>query len=810
MKKFILRFFLLIVVSLNAQNYNFLGNYTSDGTPLYLVEDDIVDQETLDAVALALPEGFPVPDYNPQYISSGYDTDIIVTETADVWVTFVGEGAGYKNVLGFYTYNINDPLTEAPAPEDITIIFPNVSAQGSGGGLQVGNKVKIGRFEANTGIGWVLLADAWSNGSVGYGRWQLFSDPDFNPEADPNLRYHNVLLADPENERIILGFEDIRRDYGSCDNDFNDALFYVSANPYRAINNENLGLITDYTPVTSGNDGGLESNGDLATLIAKRNFERVKNKTAANAIELQTVFQKDTYRASKTEGNLYHYFPETGFYGTEIPYKSSPEDLVGVTNAKEVFSIDYYQEENRVLAALATLTESTVYDHSKVICDRLNSSKLEDVRTISLKGHKIIYSKLKRANGETEYALTFSVLDDGSNYNLYSLWNIEKYPGGNYRNFQVWGMSMPQVCTVAGNILTALAKEKTIKSNQVAQQIPDVFISNGKYENGQLKLELINRIATNSVLFNANKRETELSDEISMELSVPLTGSYREEVVINTGNLFDVGFALITDTSSVYDAMYLADGPWGIDYNAEETRITEFEIMAERKLNTIDSERIYQVERSMSASGEVMGTVNVFRTLLPGDQLLNVENYDELSFTIQNNKEVEVILLTDETPNWEDRLTYALLPNENQKSITIPFTDFIGLDGNSIKKIRTVIFSVQGDYMNFSEFNLNVSKLAFTNQNVASEEEVFLDVIKKASNYPNPFSTQTHIEIPFVSETIYMEVFDLSGRSVLGKFYQLGNKNTFIFNPKHLNAGFYTYIIRCIKGEVCTGKFIVK
>jgi hypothetical protein len=30
------------------------------------------------------------------------------------------------------------------------------------------------------------------------------------------------------------------------------------------------------TTVTSANDGGLESNGDLASLIANRNFNRIK------------------------------------------------------------------------------------------------------------------------------------------------------------------------------------------------------------------------------------------------------------------------------------------------------------------------------------------------------------------------------------------------------------------------------------------------------------------------------------------------------------------------------------------------------
>lgn len=192
-----------------AQSYQYLGSYTSNGTPLYLEQPgDVVSQETMDMVSNSLPEGYPVPDYNPHYISSGYDTDVILNDDADVWVTFVKEGAGYKNVLGFYTYDVNNPPLSAPLPEDITIIFPNASAAGSGGGLNAGDKVKIGTFSAGTGIGWVLLANAWNGSSqtVGNGHWPLYSNPDYNPEADPNLRYHNVLLNDPTNEHVILGF----------------------------------------------------------------------------------------------------------------------------------------------------------------------------------------------------------------------------------------------------------------------------------------------------------------------------------------------------------------------------------------------------------------------------------------------------------------------------------------------------------------------------------------------------------------------------------------------------------------------------
>jgi hypothetical protein len=138
MKK--LLFSLLIIISLSSYGqYNYLGTYTSNGTPNHLEGViDFISVETQERISNALPESFPVPNYNPHYISSGYDTDLALSETVDVLVTFVSEGVGYRNVLEFYTYDLNYPPTRTLATSDITIVFPNASALGSGGGLQMG------------------------------------------------------------------------------------------------------------------------------------------------------------------------------------------------------------------------------------------------------------------------------------------------------------------------------------------------------------------------------------------------------------------------------------------------------------------------------------------------------------------------------------------------------------------------------------------------------------------------------------------------------------------------------------------------
>ena len=85
MKKIILVLITIITTALQAQTYTYLGDYTFNGTPKYLENPgDDVSIETREMISNSLPESYPVPDYNPQYITSGYDTDIKITKDADV------------------------------------------------------------------------------------------------------------------------------------------------------------------------------------------------------------------------------------------------------------------------------------------------------------------------------------------------------------------------------------------------------------------------------------------------------------------------------------------------------------------------------------------------------------------------------------------------------------------------------------------------------------------------------------------------------------------------------------------------------
>ena len=179
--------------------------------------------------------------------------NLVLDQPCDVWVTFVLEGAGYRNTLGYYKYNTNNPPASLANIDSIHIIFPNVSFYGSGGGLVSGNKVYLETFAPGTEIAWALIADGYRNNTITNGYYTVYSDQNLNPEANPTLRQHTTLLNDIGRGKFLLSFEDLRRDAGS-DNDFNDAVFYVTANPIAAINSNNIPL-PNYTQTDSDNDG---------------------------------------------------------------------------------------------------------------------------------------------------------------------------------------------------------------------------------------------------------------------------------------------------------------------------------------------------------------------------------------------------------------------------------------------------------------------------------------------------------------------------------------------------------------------------
>lgn len=184
------------------------------------------DNAFFERIQNALPER----QVNEAFLTDDEGSTIHLSEEAEVFITFIHEGAGYKNSFGYFVFDKDNPPTSHQEVNEI-IVFPNLSYPH----MTNGHRVSLGVFPAGTSIGFFIAANGFSyytgvkSRKVPY----YYTLQNLNPESDPSLRQHAVLLYDEEVSEVILGFEDLPRNWG--DNDFNDAVFSVKSSPESAI-----------------------------------------------------------------------------------------------------------------------------------------------------------------------------------------------------------------------------------------------------------------------------------------------------------------------------------------------------------------------------------------------------------------------------------------------------------------------------------------------------------------------------------------------------------------------------------------------
>lgn len=254
---------------------------------------------------------------------------------------------------------------------------------------------------------------------------------------------------------------------------------------------------------------------------------------------------------------------------------------------------------------------------------------------------------------------------------------------------------------------------------------------------------------------------------------------------------------------------YLTDGFWGLDYLEDYVTVNDFFVeTAERDYK----ENNYNVDRNVSASGEVKGNINLFRHILLGNQALDVTDYSFLNFIITNNEPVEIVIMQDEERDWKNRLRYTILTNSVEKTYAIDFSNFKDVEGNSVKitNIKTIVFSIIGDYTNYKPYNIAVNELSFSSQNILDVDNFSSIEKTKLVNYPNPFTNSTTIKLPNNSEYIKIDVYDLFGRIIDSKKIDSNNAmNTVQYNAPNLKTGMYKYILKDDKNKRYSGSFII-
>ena len=218
-------------VSFTSTNYQTLGTYDTSGVPSYLLMPrDVISADLQTYIKTTLIEKSDLRKTNPELLTTKAIADIPITKPSNVVITFVSQLTYSANALAFYTYPTNTPPATPKDIQTIIYIFPSI---GLGTKLKAGDKVNIGRFDVGTSIGFVLMRDAWNAASktLDNNAVHFLSNDVLNPEVDPNLKKHAVLINYPPENKLLIGFENTDRTSAQCDHDFNDVVVYATVTP---------------------------------------------------------------------------------------------------------------------------------------------------------------------------------------------------------------------------------------------------------------------------------------------------------------------------------------------------------------------------------------------------------------------------------------------------------------------------------------------------------------------------------------------------------------------------------------------------
>ncbi len=648
-----------------------------------------------------------MPCYRPNYLFSSAPTTLHLLANADsVWLTFAWQGDWYENALGYYTFPWGNPPTTI-VDSMVTIVYPNASLWGYGGALHLGARVNLGAMPANTGIGFVLISNAWqtspavtwsTDSFLAQGKSIFYSDPNLNPVAESDTSRHVVALYDQPSSLIVFGFEDRNRGgVWQPDDDFNDVMFYLNTNHGSIFDTAGYPYTTvscDSSGVSSGGSGGLESQ-SLGGIIGKRDFERIKNGTFINNGK---PAQKIRYRPSQT-GNgdritgasqvLERFVPASLYVPTydptkpsssdsvaATPYYSTPTDITSVTFAKDVLSVDYETNNQIKAVVLGITTLGRAYNHTKSICDRFRGATLLSADTITIQGYRFILFALQQASGNVEYSITFDVGKSltGSTFYLQSKWLISQYKGyDSVFNFQVWTSNPGNTIKLTQQIMNSIQAVHAVQQVDSNFTLPQTFIANGKRKQGLLNIAVTNNSgnALGQILLEENKSETAPLDTLSYNINLNSGTANNFSYYINDGYQYE-GHLYVDGI--LVDDVYMADGNWSVDIDTTTTNLTTNVIGNEYGRVYDDSD--FPLYRSVAFQGVSLGVINVYKYLASGDDPVDLTAFNSFKFYGKGSGQVTVRMIKSSIANFADQYYNTYTMNASGSNAAISLNDF--------------------------------------------------------------------------------------------------------------------------------------
>ena len=344
-------------------NYIYLYEYDNNGYPKSndVLTSTVITNELNVEISNIFEESVKILDKHPDWAKK---SNIETIDNCEVEVVFIKEGAGYRNGLGYYVYDLlNEPKSFSEIDE-IKIIFPNASLNGSGGKMNEGDTLKIpyevletqkinGKdyatsvnyiFPKDKGVGFVCFSNGWKGSYLRTNTSMLSSNPELNPETTMLKRNHFINYNSiSDNSKIIYGVEDIVRDKSYCDHDFNDMIYTLNISPITSVNPKSFNSLElqNFKGTILCEDLLNNPNQDYDYNDLILNYEVVEN-LDKNTSKILSIFFK-IYLISRGASRDHE-------FGVIIPHIKNNENVIIINeeNKTDDNQITYYNQTNDI------------------------------------------------------------------------------------------------------------------------------------------------------------------------------------------------------------------------------------------------------------------------------------------------------------------------------------------------------------------------------------------------------------------------------------------------------------------------------
>lgn len=569
-------------------------------------------------------------------------------------------------------------------------------------------------------------------------------------------------------------------------------------------------------PTSGGNEGGLESNNRLSQQIGKRNFNRAKtnykfDKVTAKRFVKSAKYGKKTF--SKKNGfELVDLIP-LEVVNEDFAIESSPRDLIGITNATDVYSVDYLRAGETVGSILALKTEDGVYEHTKYICDRLLGAQLISVSTIEIREHKFIKALIRNVDGSLEFALSLSAKEtkDGNNFAIESHWNLDKYEKHvAFYNFQIWSNSIDDLLLLGEEVVKLLEVQKPVVEFNNSSP-PTVFVRKGTYHKGKLDLQIVNTNRSEAIAFDGGLRVTETNTVEYVSSTLDLNGNYISNMEVDAGNLFDIGFR-IGDGIATPDDLFMSDGPWGYDDAAPSTVVNMYQVEPNQEAFNDDE---FPIERNIELVVNTSAYIAAYRALTPKFNPIDLSGYNSFKLKAKGTGTLIIRLVKESVSNWEEQYKTSILLTNELQDYSILFSEFTSITGYALEMhdVTSIVFTMLAETGEIETKAMTLQQLRFsTNSTLSINLFNIEDALKNIFAAPNPMRSSTTIHFTSQdSEKVELLVYNQLGSLVKKMTHEaVRGENEVKLERTGLSSGLYFCNLKSTTATYKTIKLLIE